>query len=204
MLNKYAKNVYSQNGEDGVIEEILTRLQIQHGHERWCVEFGAWDGKHLSNTFNLVEHHEWNALYIEGDPRKYVDLEITARSFPRIKAVIGIVGNNGESLDELLSKTGVPIQYDILSIDIDSSDLDVWVRHTTYRPTIVIIEINSGIAPGVLQWHGDVAQGNSFSSTISVAKSKGYSLVCHTGNLIFVKNEAVEIICLDQLDLEFP
>ena len=28
---KYKKNVYSQNGEDGIIEELLKRLNIKNG-----------------------------------------------------------------------------------------------------------------------------------------------------------------------------
>jgi hypothetical protein len=29
--NTYCKNIYSQNGEDGIIEEILKRLDISNG-----------------------------------------------------------------------------------------------------------------------------------------------------------------------------
>ena len=29
--NTYARDVYSQNGEDGIIEEILKRLDIKNG-----------------------------------------------------------------------------------------------------------------------------------------------------------------------------
>jgi hypothetical protein len=50
--NTYSKNIYSQNGEDGIVEELLKRLNINNG---WVCEFGAWDGIHLSNTFNLVK-----------------------------------------------------------------------------------------------------------------------------------------------------
>ena len=36
--NTYAKNIYSQNGEDGIISELLKRLEINNG---WVCEFGA-------------------------------------------------------------------------------------------------------------------------------------------------------------------
>ena len=68
--NTYSKNVYSQNGEDGIVEELLKRLNITNG---WVCEFGAWDGIHLSNTFNLVKKG-FNAVFIEGDVNKYSDL----------------------------------------------------------------------------------------------------------------------------------
>ena len=77
---KYSKNKYSQNGEDGVIEELLKRLQIDNG---WVCEFGAWDGKHLSNTFKLVEKG-FNAVYIEGDKERYKDLLIQVEKYPNI------------------------------------------------------------------------------------------------------------------------
>jgi hypothetical protein len=54
-LNKFGKNKYSQNGEDGIIEIILSKLNIYNFDKCLCVEFGAWDGKLYSNTFNLVE-----------------------------------------------------------------------------------------------------------------------------------------------------
>lgn len=54
-LEEFKKNVYSQNGEDGIINEILNRLDMVDANNFWCVEFGAWDGRHFSNTFALVE-----------------------------------------------------------------------------------------------------------------------------------------------------
>ena len=206
-LIDFGADVYSQNGEDGVIAELLRRLGMTDGRERWCVEFGAWDGKFLSNTFNLVNASRWNAVYIEGDPDRFRDLEETARQFPAITPVLSMVGGmkgEGSALDDVLSTTSIPTEYDLLSIDIDSSDLDVWARHIDFRPSIVVIEINSGIEPGILQWHSPGAQGNSFSSTVRVATAKGYTLVCHTGNLIFVTNELSDLVGLDSLDVLYP
>ena len=60
-LRKFEYNVKSQNGEDGVIEEIFNRIGTKNNI---CVEFGAWDGIQLSNTFNLWNNREWNAVLI--------------------------------------------------------------------------------------------------------------------------------------------
>jgi hypothetical protein len=68
VFQKYRKNIFSQNGEDGVISEILERLKLNKNNS-WCCEFGAWDGIHGSNTFNLVKHSDYNAVYIEGDKK---------------------------------------------------------------------------------------------------------------------------------------
>ena len=59
--------------------------------------------------------------------------------------------------------------------------------------------------PGILHWHdGEKYQGNSFSSTLTVAEAKGYALVAHTGNLIFVRKDLVNMLDIDDLDLTYP
>ena len=59
-------------------------------------------------------------------------------------------------------------------------------NHKKFRPKIVIIEINSGIPPGIEQTHSNLKIGNSFTSTIKHATKINYQLICHTGNCIFV------------------
>ena len=73
-----------------------------------------------------------------------------------------------------------------MSIDIDSFDLAVWRSLKKYRPKVVIIEINSGLLPGIKQIHGNGKIGNSFTSTLEYAQKNNYQLVCHTGNCIFI------------------
>lgn len=202
-LLKFRSNVYSQNGEDGVIEEILRRLGIEKGS---FVEFGAWDGIHLSNSFRLLKTG-WEGVYIEGDPSKFDDLDQNMKSFrDRVVLLRQYVESEGENkLDKLLAKTPLKKNFEMLSIDIDSYDWQVWERLKAYKPKIVIIEINSSLPVGVLQTHrGPSAQGSSFTSTLDLGREKGYSLVCHTGNLIFVDNELVGKLCLPGKDLQYP
>jgi hypothetical protein len=203
-LLKYAFNRFSQFGEDGIIEELCRRLGIKNG---WFVEFGAWDGKHLSNTHNLVRHHGWQGVYIEGDPAKYESLLLTQKEFPgRLHTLCAMVGCEGEhSLDNLLARTPLPAEFDLLSVDIDSYDWQVWKSLTHYRPKIVVIESNGILPPGVLQVHNPPHSfSTSFSSLVELGRAKGYQLVCHTGNCLFVRNELVGALRLDPLHLEHP
>ncbi|MCH8063598.1 MAG: hypothetical protein IH861_13975 [Chloroflexi bacterium] len=48
-LADHKRTVTSQDGEDGIVEFIFDRLGVEKG---LCVEFGAWDGKHLSNNLD--------------------------------------------------------------------------------------------------------------------------------------------------------
>ena len=72
---------------------------------------------------------------------------------------------------------------------------------------IVIIEINSEYPPGIIKWHSNEysnVNGNSFSATLQVAKNKGYELVCHAGNMIFVRKEYFQLLKIDQKFLRYP
>ena len=190
MFNSFKRNVYSQNGEDGILQELLKKLNLEKNG--WCCEFGAWDGKVGSNTFNLVKNFNFKAIYIESDEKKFKDLKKTERDYPNIFAINQTIDKNKNSihsLEKVLEKTKIPVDFEILSIDIDSYDLDVWETLEKYRPKIVVIEINSSIKPGVIQRHDLKNQGNSFSATVEVGKKKGYILVCHTGNCIFLRDD---------------
>ena len=76
-LIKYSKNITSQSGEDGILEEIfrlIDEFEEKDNNIKWCAEFGCWDGKHLCNTHNLIKNHGFNGVLIEADSEKYKDL----------------------------------------------------------------------------------------------------------------------------------
>jgi hypothetical protein len=64
-LPSFRANVAFQFGEDGIVAEIMRRLGVGG---RCCVEFGAWDGRHFSNTWSLWHDQGWSAVLIEGEP----------------------------------------------------------------------------------------------------------------------------------------
>jgi hypothetical protein len=190
-LLDYKKDVHSQTGEDGIIEKILELIPDK---DHWCVEFGAWDGLHLCNTRNLLEHKGYKSVLIEGNKARFKDL---IRNFGTNKNVIPIesfVGFEPENnLDHLLEKTGIPIDFDFLSIDIDGNDYHVWKASTRYRPKVVIIEFN-----GTIPTHIDfiqpkdpsVKQGSGVKAMIELGKEKGYELVSILRwNAFFVRKE---------------
>jgi hypothetical protein len=203
-LISYAYNRFSQNGEDGIIAELCQRLGITTG---WFVEFGAWDGKHLSNTYNLLANHNWRGIHIEGSAERYKDLLVTKAAFPeRLHTICAFVDLEGSNkLDNLLAHTPVPHNFDLLSIDVDSIDFQIWNSLTEYKPKIVVIECNPVLPPGVLQLHDPPRYiGASFSSFVELGAKKDYQLVCHTGNCFFVRKELVPGLQLDPALLESP
>jgi len=190
-LLEHRSDVHSQNGEDGVIGKIL---EILPAGDQWCVEFGAWDGRYLSNTWNLIENKGFSAVLIEGNPGKFGELRENCSAFPGVIPLNRFVGfTEKDGLDAILAETPIPRDFDLLSIDIDGNDYHVWKAVTLYRPKSVCIEYNPTI-PTEVHFVQDadpsVSQGNSLRALTELGKSKGYELVSVLPlNAIFVRSE---------------
>ena len=53
------------------------------------------------------------------------------------------------TLDNILASTRVSREFEVLSVDVDSYDWQIWESLQNYTPTVVIIEINSSIPVGI-------------------------------------------------------
>ena len=194
-LRSYARDVHSQNGEDGIVEEILRRLGAldrDAGEPLWCVEFGAWDGVHLSNTRNLIESHGAHAVLIEPDERRYLELVENTRGFSGVETVRSSVEAFGaRRLDAILEGRACPRDFDVLSIDIDGQDSWVWAACVRFAPTVVVIEYNPTIPYAVnYRTPPDQRHGSSLAAMVELASKKGYTLVAVTDvNLVFVRDD---------------
>ena len=158
------------------------------------VEFGAWDGKHLSNTYNLFLNG-WNGIYIETDRSRYIDLTTTFREHrDRIDCVNAHVGyTDTDNLDTLIETYSTKRNFDLVSIDVDGLDYFIFDKMTNYLPKVVCIEVNAGHHPDYSELVPmNVASdnvGQSLHVISTLADSKGYFPLCYTGNLFLVKKE---------------
>ena len=182
---KYRKNVNTQFGEDGIVEYLSNKLGIQDGG--FVCEFGAWDGIHLSNTFRLVKERSFKALYIEADPVRYNDLLKTCETYPTIQPVCDRVLDN---LDKIFEINNFPYDIDILSIDVDSVDYEIWKNTHKVNAKIVIIEPDPSIPSWINECIYPTKNGMANKKIlVELGTSKGYTLVCDTTNLFFVRND---------------
>ncbi len=198
-LLDFRKNIYSQTGEDGVIEKIL---QILPENDRWCVEFGAWDGLLFSNTRNLIENAGYSAILIEGSKTKYAELQKNYHSRTNVITFNTFVGfTEDDRLDTILAKTSIPFNFDFLSIDVDGNDYHIWKAMSKYHPKMICIEFNPTIPTDVrFVQRADISvnQGSGLLPLVELGKEKGYELVAVLPfNAFFVDSKYYPLFGID-------
>jgi hypothetical protein len=130
--------VFSQWGEDGIIEWLIRRLP---GIPEAFVEFGVEDYTEANTRF-LLNHRNWRGLVIDGSPADVAAIngrddlwrhDLTAR------LAFITTGN----INDLLSDGGAEGEIGILSVDIDGNDYWVLDAIDRVQPWIVIAEYNA-------------------------------------------------------------
>lgn len=162
-VEQYGWNKFSQNNEDGLIQECIKR--IKPDLLRAC-EFGGANGFYCSNTA-LLREQGWQ-----------VDMYDLNACPPYVMACM--------ITPENVNKVVRPCS--VLSIDIDGLDYGVWAAYEG-RPDIVIIEVNSSVGATSSGPVNDPVHGTGYSRMMWLGINKGYFLLCHTGNCIFILNE---------------
>lgn len=189
-LHNFRFDVYSQNGEDGVINEILKRSF--ENRKLNLVEFGAGHIEENSNTFNLIKEDKVNfSVFIEQDFNLFEKLKILKLKYPTIIPInktIDFKKNSDDTIDKILKQNNISNNLDIMSIDIDSNDLDVYRTINEYHPKLLIIEAGRQ-KYNVFSEHSVDKKMNSFSS-IYKCISKKYYLICYNGNLFFLNKDS--------------
>jgi hypothetical protein len=134
---------FSQNGEDGIIEVLLSHLRSP---DRYFVEIGASDGLE-NNTTWLALVRRYGGLWIEGDPdasRKCRDLFASLNYGVEIASMFATL----ETAPAIVAKARQK-NPDLLSIDIDGNDYHIAdaLFKSGLEPKICVVEYNSAFGP---------------------------------------------------------
>ncbi|MBA2349754.1 MAG: hypothetical protein H0V81_15845 [Solirubrobacterales bacterium] len=187
--------VSSQNGEDGVLAEILRRLGPSP--EPSFVEFGVETGTEGVCVF-LADVLGWRGAFLEAEPALHALLTRKYALRPEVRTHRATV--TPENVEALFAELEVPAEPDVLAIDIDGADYWVWRALGAYRPRVVVIEYNAGLGAerpltvpaDVAGWAGTDYFGASLPALERLGAAKGYRLV-HTElagvNAFFVRDD---------------
>ena len=179
-LKAAEKNLYSQGGQDGVLEAIFNQIGIEH---YCCMEFGARDGFDLSNTANL-ETRNIKRILVDAEPKSPIVQ----------KAYI-----TRDNINEIVKSS---YQLDYLSIDLDGNDYWIW-EAIENKPRVVSVEYNSKFRNDISLaieynenhvWQADDYYGASILAFKKLGERKGYTLVCIVSMLdaIFIRNDLID------------
>lgn len=178
-LQGKASNVYTQFGEDGLIEAVFDRIGETN---RQCFEIGAADGVFYSNTLRLREQG-WLALLMESDSVQYGKLN---EDFG--KQSICLHGHF-DDIYPVLVEHKFERDLDLGVIDIDGQDYYLW-ETLTFKPRVMLVEIHPD-SHEPLPVRGEPGQAG-LSVIRRLGESKGYTLVATTYcNALFVDSKCL-------------
>lgn len=190
---------YSQNKEDGVINELLKKLNMSDSG--YYVEIGTQQGSEC-NTRRLREYTKWNGILLDGtydNPSINLHKEIITES----------------NVLDLFKKYEIQDSIDLLSEDTDYADY--WIIEkilTKYRPKILIHEVNQQPSDmcvtvpktdKIIFWDGSNYHGASVCAFHCLAKQNNYSMIyCESSgvNCFWLRNDIINYL-LPNVDIQY-
>ena len=200
-LNEAEFKVYSQWGEDGIIQHILKFVPIVN---KVFIEFGV-ENYTESNTRFLLINNKWSGLVLDGKKEHidYIKKDMSVYWAHNLKAEHVFITK--DNINDIILRNGIPKDIGLLSIDIDGNDYWIWESITVIKPRIVISEFNALFGPIEKvsipykedfvrdSFHySNIYYGASLAALEFLGKQKGYALVGinSTGNnAFFVSDE---------------
>jgi hypothetical protein len=116
-FNDYEFQVFSQFGEDGLIQYLIDRIQIKN---KTFIEFGVEQYKEANTRFLLI-NNGWNGLVMDGSSEN-IQLIKSDDVYWRtnLKAVNAFI--DCSNINQLIGDNGLHGEVGLLSIDIDGND----------------------------------------------------------------------------------
>jgi hypothetical protein len=180
-LELHGFKVYSQNDEDGIIQEIFKRIGTT---SKTFIEFGVGDGMQNNTAYLLMQG--WRGHWIEGRSSYVAKVKkVYKRAIDRGQLFVENTFITKDNINSLLAKhfSG---EIDLLSIDIDGNDYYMWENINCINPRVVVVEYNAKFPPpcsSVMeydethQWDESDKMGMSLQAATDLGASLGYQLV---------------------------
>ncbi len=196
-LERYGYKVYSQNDEDGIIQEIFRRIGTT---DKRFIEFGVQNGLESNCHYLLLKG--WSGLWLEGSQKDVQEIHDRFRPIiagGRLKVKNAFITR--DNINELFTSENFTGEIDLLSIDIDGNDYYVWQAVNVVKPRVVIIEYNGKFPPDFEWkqaynsrhvWDGSDWHGASLKAYELLGRELGYQLVGTNllgVNAFFVRND---------------
>lgn len=195
----YEFKVFSQSGEDGIIQYLISKVNI---HNKKFIEFGV-ENYLESNTRFLALNNYWSGLVIDGD-RENIDFIKRDPIYWRcnIKAECSFITK--DNINDIFIKNGITGEIGLLSVDIDGNDYWVWEAINSVNPAIIVAEYNSFFGsekqitipydPDFVRSEAHFSKiyyGASIAALTGLANKRGYKLVAgnRSGNNVFYVRE---------------
>jgi hypothetical protein len=199
-LDEVEFQVFSQRGEDGIIQYLISKIDIPH---KIFVEFGV-ETYTESNTRFLLINNNWSGLVLDGSKKniKFIQNDFIYWKYDIVAKQSFITKEN---INKLISDYTKTTDIGLLSVDIDGNDYWIWDEINVINPRIVICEYNSAFGDTkkvTVPYKADFVRskehyselyfGASLAAFCHLAEQKGYDFVGTTSagvNAYFVRKD---------------
>ena len=137
-LSEVEFQVYSQWGEDGIIDWLINKLPTV---SKTFLEIGTQDYKE-SNTRFLLTNRNWDGFLIEGDESAVKKIK-SQRIYWKHNLKVRNKFITKDNINDVVQSLNVPKKLGLLSLDIDGIDYWVLKELSVINPSIIICEFNS-------------------------------------------------------------
>ena len=137
-LDEVEFQVFSQRGEDGVIQYLINKIEIPN---KIFVEFGV-ETYTESNTRFLLLNNNWKGLILDGDKKNidYIKNDFIYWKY-NITAIQSFITK--DNINKLIQNYTNLEDIGLLSVDIDGNDYWVFEAIDCIKPRIIVCEYNS-------------------------------------------------------------
>lgn len=199
-LEEVEFQVFSQRGEDGIIQYICSKIHIA---DKIFIELGVEDYTE-SNTRLLLMKDNWKGLVVDGNKKDidFIRKDDVSWKYPLHSAHHFITREN---IETIISSYLQDTNPGLLSIDIDGNDYWIWEAIVQARPAIVICEYNAlwgADLPLSIPYradfqkskahYSDLYYGCSLAALVQLAGKKGYDFIGTNGagiNAFFIRKD---------------